>query len=440
MVFGLSGADTIKVKLESEKDCVQTFSVEIPYSKVKEEIEEAFVAIQNQAKLPGFRPGKTPLDLIKKTFKDSAFARAQDELLREGLADAMRAKNVKPVQTPVVKSVQFDSEKPFHFQFEVEVAPTFKLGSYKGLRLIKKSNPITEEDINKRLAEIAEVHAKLAESNASILEKSHFAIINYEGFLTGKPIPDSKAENFLIDLSAPQTITGLSEGLIGAKVGDEKDIQVRFPEDTPAKDYAGKDAIFKVKVIAIKEKKIPQLDDEFAKDLGMVSFGDLKDKVGQNLRKESEEKTRKELERQIIEKLLEDNKFSVPQSLIQKQVEILTDRQKYRMARRGVGQNDQTQILDGLKSEIRLQAEKDVRLAFILNTISNQEKIDVTDQEVDLKINEMVAQSPPNERPSLEKTLKTSYEDQIKSDLRDTKFFDFLIRVSKIKEISGGHE
>ncbi|OVE76665.1 trigger factor [bacterium F11] len=436
MIMGLK--DNIKVKLGDEKDCIQTVTVEMPQARVKEQIEKAFLTVQNQAKLPGFRPGKTPLELVRKNFKENAFARAEDNLLREGVAEALQQKNIQAIQTPVILNLKFDPEKPFHFEFQVEIAPTFKLNSYKGLKVTQEKTSTTEEDVQKKLDEIANANAKLIESKEETLALTHLANINYEGFIDGKPIEGTKAENFLIDLSAPQAIAGLAEGLIGAKTGETREVEVTFPEESPAKHLAGKKAKFNVTINAIKEKKVPKLDDDFAKDLGLESFEQLRSRIKGNMEKEAEQANRKQLEGQLIDKLLEENKFSVPKSLIQSQSERLVDRQRYRLNQQGYKKAEQDKILDGIKPQMAQQAEREVRLAYVLNQIASHEKLEVTDADLKNRIDEVVAQSQPAERESMEKLLNGTYRDQIRSEMKDGKIFDWLISHAKIKVITGG--
>jgi len=310
MVLGLS--NNLKIKFGSEKNCVQTITVEWPVSKVREKIEDAYKKVQAKVKMPGFRPGKTPIDVVKQTYKETAFAEAQESLLEEGVTEALQSKKINPVQSPVVQSLQFDPDKAFHFEFKVEVAPNFKISNYRGLKLTKKEKTVDDQAVQKTINEIAQTNARLTESKEEILKKTHFAIVDYEGFFNGKPIEGAKTENFLIDMSKPQIISGLAEGLEGIKVGEQREISVQFPEDSPAKDLAGKDALFHVKLNAIKEKQVPIVDDAFAKDLGMESLDKLKEKVRENLVVEWERTERQNLEEQIGTKLLEDNKFSLP--------------------------------------------------------------------------------------------------------------------------------
>ncbi len=441
MVLGLS--NDIKVKIDSEKECVQKVSVELPASKVKETIEKAFASVQAKAKVPGFRPGKTPIELIKKTFQDAAYAQAQDDLLREGVLEAMKVKKINAIQTPVVHTAHFTPDKPFHFEFTVEVAPTFKVAPYKGLKLTRKSDVLKDEDVEKTLKQLLESNASLTESKAETLSSTHFAVIDYEGFLDGKPMEGAKAENFLIDMSAPQAIAGLAEGLQGAKPGETKEVTVKFPADSPSVDLAGKEAVFKVKLNAIKEKQLRALDDEFAKDMGLKSLEELKGKVRETLEKDKKQASRRDLENQVIEKLVEDNKFFVPASLVERQVEHLKSQQKKRMAGQGTAEADLDKMLEGHAAELKVRAEKEVRLVYVLSTIGEAEKIDVTEDELSNKINEIVKGSgaPSAGSPSakeMEKTIRETYLDSIHSQLKDEKLFDWLISQAKIKESTGG--
>ncbi|MCG3203434.1 MAG: Trigger factor [Elusimicrobia bacterium] len=425
----------IKVKVVSENGCLHTLAVEWPASKVKEKIEEAFKIVQNQAKLPGFRPGKAPIQLVRENFKGVAYERAQDLMMRDGVAEALKSKKINPVQTPLVQTADFVPEKSFNFQFQVEVAPQVKLSSYKGLKLNRKNKVIGEADISKSLTNLGEMNARLVESKEESLKNNHFAVVNYEGFIDGKTIEGAKADNFLLDMSAPQGIVGLAEGLVGAKTGEEREIKVKFPEDSPSKDLAGKEAIFKVKLNAIKEKTVPALDDEFAKDLGLESLQKLKDRIRENLEAEQKRATADDLEKQVIDGLLENHIFQVPASMVESQIKHLIERQTNRMIQQGFSKEDLEKVLEKAKPEVQKQAEKDVRLAYILNAIAAAESIDATETEITTKIDDIVARSENKDKVSLEKALKSKFQDQIRSEIRESKLFTWLIDHAKIKDI-----
>lgn len=435
-MFGLK--DEVKIKIDSDKDCVQVISVEMPLAKVKEKIEQAFESVRGQVKMPGFRPGKAPLDMVRNTYKDAAYERAQDVLMREGVDEAIKSKKIHPVQPPVIQSVNFSPDKPFSFAFKVEVAPLIKPADYKGLKLTRKIKTITDEDVKKALLHIAEINARLVESADTVLESKHFAVVDYEGFMEDKPIEGGKAQNFLMDMSAPQAIMGLAEGLLGVKVGETKDVPVTFPQDSPSPELAGKSAVFKVVLHAIKEKKISEITDDFAKDLGVESLEQLKARVRENLEKDHKRSAQKEIEDQIVNALLDGNSFVVPVSLIQKQQDYLVTRQRERLASQGIAKEDQDKVLDGVKVEARRQAEKDVRLAFLLDAVAEAEKIQVTEDELTARIQALVEGYPPKDRASVEKAFRGPLADRLRNELRESKVFDWLIRNAKMKDVSGG--
>jgi len=426
----------IKIKVGPEKDCVQTVSVEWSASKVKEKIEEAFSGLKNRVKMPGFRPGKTPLEVIKQNFKESAYAEAQDVLLREGVSQAISKENLSPVQPPVVQSIQFEPEKAFQFEFRVEVAPRVKVTGYKGLKLNRKKEVVDDEKVERTIKNLAEVSSKLVESKAEVLEKTHFAVINFEGFMDGKPIANAKTENYLLDMSSPQLISGISEGILGAKPGEEREITVNFPADSPLKDLAGKPGLFKVKLLAIKEKVVPNIDDNLAKDMGLETLSQLKEKVHQNLEKEREAAGKRDMENQIVDLLLSANQFAIPATLLEKQVHYLEHREKDRLTRQGVPEGEQKKVLENMAADLKTRANNQVRLQFILEAIGRAEKIQVSDDEISSKINKMLAESGSKDREGMEKSLRENYLDSIKSDITDEKVFDWIAANAKIKDVA----
>jgi trigger factor len=433
MVLGLSS--DVKVKVTSEKDCLHTLSVEMASSIVQEKIGKAFEIVRGKVKLPGFRPGKAPIEVVREKFKDAAYEEAQDLLLRDGVAEALKTKKLTPVQPPTVTSAQFHPDKPFQFEFQVEVAPNFKLSNYKGLKVNKPVKPLTDDDVTKALEGIANMNARLVESKAETLGTNHFAVINYEGFLDGKPLTGAKADNFLMDMSAPQSIAGLAEGLAGAKAGENRDVTVTFPADSPAKELAGKQAVFKVNVVAIKEKSIPAIDDEFAKDLGVESVAVLKGKLRESLQQERDRESRAEVEKQITDRLLDGNAFAVPPTLVQRHTEYLLNRQRERMGQQGLSAEDVEKLIERLKADAQKEAEKEVRLAYIMNALAEAENIGATDDEINARISAILQRSQPQERASLEKALKGGYRERIENEVREGKLLTWLIDNAKVKEV-----
>ncbi len=434
-MLGLS--NELKVKIESEKECVKKLSVEWPAAKVKEKIEAAFETVKTQAKIPGFRPGKAPADLIKKSYTGVAYEKAQDDLMREGVMEALKLKKIHAVNTPVIQSADFKPEKAFKFEFEVEVSPDVKPTGYKGLAITRKKTKADQEAIDSTMKKIVDSNAKLVESKAETLGDKQFAVVDYEGFMDGKAIDGAKAENFLIDMSAPQAIDGLAEGLVGAKAGETRDIEVKFPENSPSKELSGKKANFKIKLHAIKEKQSPNLDDEFAKDLGLESLAELKKRVVENLENELKQASERDVRAQIIDKLLAKNEFAVPPSLVAKQAEYLAQRQGEMIQRQGFPKEEIKKLLDGMKAEILKQAEKEIRLQYLLEQLAEIEKIEVREEEISARINEILSTIEEKNRKASEDALRNRYMETLRLEIKENKVYDWLVKNAKVTEEQG---
>ena len=249
-------SDKPRFKKLKEEGCVVTFSVEVPAAKAQDDAHNLLLRLQSRAKVPGFRPGKAPLEVVKKQFSGHVREEVIDGLVRAHVPEAIRELGLKPVAVPVVENVSFDEGKPARFEIRVEVSPQVSPKDYLKIPVRRKSYPASEDALAKRLEELREANARLEAAEEDAVGKSHYVVIDYEGFSGGKPLPEAKGSSELVDMSSEQTITGLSEGLMGLKRGEAKDIPVKL---------RGKEALLKVAVKEIKRKVLPALDAPFAR-------------------------------------------------------------------------------------------------------------------------------------------------------------------------------
>lgn len=327
----------LQVKVMDRGPCAVTLFVQVPADQVRQATENALKDIQARAKLPGFRHGKVPMDLVQKYYGDDALGKAIDGLIRKTVPQALQQEGVETVVIPSVDKVDYNDNKPLKFELKAECSPTFSLKGHKGLPLTKKTATVTDQDVEKNLEAIRESHATLLEVPDVAADGSHFVVVDTVGFLDGKPMVEGEVKEQLIEMSAPQSLAGFTDGLKGAKAGDVREIPVPFPEDHPDKRLAGREVVFKTKVTAIKEKRLPALDDEFAKDLGLQNMGNLRDVLRRKMESDLARNTRQDLEQQILEGLLERNSFEVPVSLVTSSAEQLTQNLKRELSRRGGG-------------------------------------------------------------------------------------------------------
>jgi trigger factor len=386
---------SLKVKVLERKGCEALLSVTVPAEEVSLAISEAFKDVQKQAKLPGFRPGKAPLEMIKKNFEGHAIEHGINNLLRETVHDALEGEKIVPLTVPKVDKVEYKDGKPLKYEVAVECAPEIELKTYKGLPLIKTPPASMDAELDKRLDALRENNAKLAPSNDETVSEKHFVVADYEASLDGKPVEGGKATDQLIEMAAPQSLAGFNDGLKGMKKDESRDIPVAVPADHPNKALAGKSVLFKVVVKDIKEKRLPSADDEFAKDLGLESLAQLKDRLKENLAAENARKEREDQEKQIIEGLLERHPFDVPASQVEERAKALTERLKGFLTAQGASPADWAANESKMTERNRPEAEKQVRLSYLLLAIAEKENIQSTDADVDAAMEKAVKTAAP---------------------------------------------
>jgi trigger factor len=352
--------------------------------------------------------------------------------LRETVPHALEQEKIEAVATPSVDKVDYHEGKPLKFQIKAECAPTFSLKDYVGLPVKKNEKTVDEPAIDNQLETIRDTHAKLVDTPEAVAGPRSFVVVDYTGLLDGKTLPGGEAKGQLIDMSSPQAINGFVEGLTGAKAGEIRDISVGFPNDHPDKRLAGQQVIFKTTVSSIKEKRLPALDDDFAKDLGCQDLTELRKNLRQVMESDLAREARKELEEQIIQGLLERNPFDVPPSLVTNQTERLTERLKQHLLERGASEADWKDNEEKMKVKNRTEAERQVRLSYILSHVAEKENIAASDVEVEETISKSVNTVPQNRQKDTRRMMDER-RGLIQDRLKEEKIFSFLIDKSQPK-------
>jgi trigger factor len=425
---------TVKVKVIKEEPCELTLSVELPKDEVSKETDRVFQDIQSRAALPGFRAGKAPLDLVKKNFSQRAQQTVLENLVGRSAAQVLRERKLQTLDTPRIENISFEPGKPLSFHMKVEKDPDLKVKDYKGIKITQKAISITDEQVQKTLDELRERNASLVQSAADILAKNHFAVIDFEGKIAGKVFPGGSSQNYLLDMTAPQTIAGFSDGVLGMKVNEVRPVTAQFPADYARKEWAGKEAVFQVTLKEIKEKKQPALDDEFAKDLGLTDLADLKQKVRENLQKEVAAKTDKEVEDQLFQTLLDKNSFSVPPSLVEHRIKNLIRRAQQSLERQGLMAPNDPKAEEALRDKVRPQAEKDVRLSYLLKGVAEQEKLEDIQTEIEA-LKKKALEETKDKAEAVESYFK-EHLSSIRASLIEGKVIEFLKKNAKIKTVT----
>ena len=419
-----------KSKVLEKKPCSISMEVEIEPSQTDIELKSVYESIQQTAKIPGFRTGKVPMDMVKRNYSDVAREKLIENMVKKTVFSAMEKENFAPIDMPVITNIDYDFGKVLKYSFKAECQPEVKVKDYKDIKIKKEKYKVTDANINKNIDVLLDRNANLIVSNTGEVKKDSFVIVNYEGFIDGKPVEKIKAKEHMIDLGAENTLKGFKDGLVKAKKGETKDIEIEYPKDYLNKELAGKKVVFKTTIE--EEKQLPELNDDFAKDMGLESLEDLKKKIRESLESEETRRQNSEVEKQIIEHLLDKNKFEVPQSIVLQQKQYLVKRMSDYMKSQGANDEFIAKQAETADKKYEEEAEKNVRLSYILNAICNDEKIEVEDKELEDEKKKML-DSNPTRKDDVENYFKEN-KANIAASLKEEKIFKFLVDNAKISE------
>ena len=414
----------MKVKVENVKNKANEVKLEftVEAEKFNEAIQTVYKKNAKYFNIPGFRRGKAPFKMVEKAygiqiFYEDAFNEIAGDVYVKGLED----NKIEAVSKPEIDIKQIESGKDLIFTAVVQTKPEVTLGEYKGIELKKVEYNVSDEDINYELAHAAEHNARLVAVEDRPVQKGDITIIDFEGFVDGVAFEGGKAENHELEIGSGKFIPGFEDQIIGMKIDENKDIKVTFPEEYPAKELAGKEATFKIKLHEIKKKELPEINDEFAKDASEFdTLADWKKSIKERLEKENASKAKFEMEDKAIEEVCKNAKVEIPSGMIETQIDNMEKDISSRLSYQGMNLDQYLQMIGKTKKEFRdeykEEAEKQVKVNLVLEAIMKDSKIEVTEEEIDAKIKEMAetygqkeeeAKNNPNLRKYVEETLKS---------------------------------
>lgn len=412
-------------------------TIEVEAEKVDQALDQAFKKVANRVNIPGFRKGKIPRKLFEARFGvESLYQDALDILLPVAYGEAVKETGIEPVDRPEVDVEQIGKGQPLIFKATVTVKPEVKLGAYKGLEIEPKDFTVTDDAVEEELKRMQQRNAELFKVEEGNVQNGDIILLDFEGFQDGVAFEGGKAENYSLEVGSGTFIAGFEEQLVGMAIGEEKEINVTFPEEYHSPNLAGKDAVFKVKINEIKRKNLPELDDEFAKD---VSEFDTLDELKADIRKKLEERAAKEkdnyVREQLIQKASEAAEIDIPAVMIENEIDRMVQEFAQRLQYQGVSLELYYQFSgmteEALREQFRADAESRVRSGLTLEAIAKAENIEVTEEDINEEINKL---SEIYKRPADE--LRRIFESQdnlagLKRELRIKKTIDFLVAESK---------
>lgn len=410
-------------------------TIEVDAETFNKALDQAFKKVVKEVSVPGFRKGRVPRPIFEQRFGvEALYQDALDIVLPEAYSNAIDETGIEPVSQPEIDIEQIGKGETLILTAEVTVKPEVKLGDYKGLEVEKVDTEVTDEEVENEIKELQKRHAELVVKEDEAAAEGDTVVIDFEGFVNGEAFEGGKAENHSLELGSGQFIPGFEEQLVGVKAGEEKEVNVTFPEEYHAEELAGKDAVFKVKVHEVKGLKLPELDDEFAVDVDdeVETLDALREKIKNRLKVQKEHTAKHTIENTLIEKAAENAEIDVPEVMVENEIERMIKEFEQQLAAQGLNLDLYKQFSgqgeDELKEQMKADAEKRVRVSLTLEAIAKAENIEVTDEEVDAELNRM---SEMYNLPVDQIKQILGSTDSIKDDLKLYKAVELLVENRK---------
>ena len=389
----------MECKVEKTKNANEVkLEMTIEAAKFDEAIKKVYFKSAKYFNIPGFRKGKAPMNIVEKYYgKEIFYEDAFNELVPEELAKAVEENKLEVVSRPDIEVQEIGKGQDLKFTAVFQTKPEVELGKYKGVEIEKIEYKVTDEDVDHELSHMQEHNSRLITVEDGSVEKGNIANINFEGFVDGVAFEGGKAENHELEIGSKTFIPGFEEQLIGMKIDEEKDINVKFPEEYFSKDLAGKDAVFHIKLHAIKEKQLPTIDDEFAKDVSEFdTLEELKNSIKEKMEKENAERAKHETEDAAIEAVCENTKIDIPEGMIELEIDSMEQNIDQRLQYQGLNLDQYLKMMGktekDLRNEYKEQAEKNVKSRLVLEQIIKDEKIKEDEKYIKEKLEEMAKQ------------------------------------------------
>lgn len=422
---------SFKVEQLEEKNMVKLV-IEATAEEFEAGLNTAYNKSKSKINVPGFRKGKAPRKIIEQLYGQEVFFEdAANAIIPDAYAKACIESELDIVSQPKISVTQLEKGKPFVFEAEVAVRPEVELGNYKGVEVSKVDTEATDADVEKEIKKVAEQNSRTITVEDRAVKDGDMTVIDFEGFIDGEAFEGGKGENYPLTIGSHSFIDNFEDQIIGMNIGDEKEINVTFPEDYHAEELKGKPATFKVSVKEIKEKQLPDIDDDFAQDVSDFDTldeykADLKKKIAE--RKEAEAKKQKETE--AIEKIVADSKMDIPQAMIDTQVTRMAEDFAQRLQQQGLSLEmyfkytglTAEKILDDMKPE----AVKRIQNSLVLEAVAKAENIQVSDDEFNSELSKM-AEMYKMEVDKIKEFMGESEEKQMRDDIAIQKAVDLIV-------------
>ncbi|MCT4685876.1 trigger factor [Vallitalea sp.] len=426
----------MNVNVETLEKSMVKLTIEVDADRFEEGMKHAYNKNKSKITVPGFRKGKVPRQLIEKTYGAEIFYEdAVNYIIPEAYDKAIEENNLEVVSRPEVDVQQVEKGNSMIFTAEVAVKPVVTLGEYKNIEVEKNNIEVTDEDITSEIEKVRDKNSRLVDITDRAVQDNDQVMIDFEGFVDGEPFEGGKAENYSLTIGSHSFIDTFEEQLIGKSIGEDVEVNVTFPEDYQQEDLQGKEALFKVKVNEIKYKELPEVDDEFAKDVSEFdSLDEYKEDIKAKLLEQKENTAKSKKQEDVLEKVIENATMEIADPMIDLQAENMTNDFATRLQYQGLsleqyfgftGQNMVT-----LKETMKTDAEKRIKSRLVLEAIAKAEEIEVSEDELKEELQKM-AEAYNMEYDKIADTIGEEEKESIQDDIKNRKALDFIAEQAK---------
>lgn len=422
----------MSLQVEKLEGNMAKLTIEASAEEFEAAVEKAYQKNKNKLSVPGFRKGKVPRKMIEQMYgKEIFFEDAANFVIPSAYAKAVDECTEEIVSQPTIDVVQIEAGKPFIFTAEVALKPEVTLGKYKGVEVEKADTTVTEEEVNAAIDKERESNARTISIEDRPVKDGDMTVLDFEGFVDGVAFEGGKGENYPLTIGSNTFIPGFEEQLIGAELNKETEVNVTFPEDYQAAELAGKPAVFKCTIKEIKEKQLPELDDEFASEVSEFdTLAEYKEDVKKNLTEKKEAEAKNAKEDKVVDAIIEDAKMDIPEAMIATQQRQMADDFAQRIQMQGISIDQYFQFTgltrEAFLEQMKPQAEKRIKSRLVLEAVAKAENMEASEEEYKAEIKRM-AEAYQMEEDKLTEMIGSFEEKSIKEDLCIKKAVDFVV-------------
>jgi trigger factor len=436
---------TVNVSVEHLGPCRKLLRIEVNAAAVDAKFEEVTKEFQRHAQLPGFRPGKVPREMVLRSFGRRIEDEVRRRLIPEAFRDAVRQQRFRVVGEPDLEETQFGRGQPLQFVATVETAPEFELPEYKGLPVRRQVGIVTDADVERALTVLREQQGSFVDV-ARAVQSGDYVVVNYHATVEGRPLREvapnaqslSERHHFWVHVGPDEFLPGFSEQLIGASAGETRAVTVEFPPNFVTPELAGRQATFEVEVVQVKERRLPELDEAFARSYGAPNLEALREGVRADLARELEHKQNVSVRNQLVRQLLDRVHFDLPESFVTQETRNVVYDIVRENQRRGVTSQAIEQAKDQIYTVATNSAKERVKVGFLLSRIAEKEGITATQEEIHLRVALLAQQYQMKPEKVLRQLQQRDGLAEIAEQIITAKVLDFLAKHARVEEVPAG--